>query len=185
MCHPAPNHAGPSRGWANGRHSIWLYPEKNDSVQNASCAYWTNSPPSMTARPQSIRALYPLCRAVAVALMLAFASPLVLPLFAATADPEASLPACCRRHGKHHCTMTAAMIAMLAASSGPALTAPPCPLYPTAAAPIRMASAYHNAPCMPPVEIHRDPAPSAPMTHRACACAATTNYTRGPPTRLA
>ena len=42
-------------------------------------------------------------RAVALLLMLIFSSMLMAPLFAA--DPEANLPLCCRRHGKHHCMM--------------------------------------------------------------------------------
>jgi hypothetical protein len=66
---------------------------------------------------------------LAIMLLLAFASPLVVPLFAATADPEASLPPCCRSHGLHHCAM---MHMMLMASSGPAFSTPPCPRYPTA-----------------------------------------------------
>lgn len=41
---------------------------------------------------------------------------------------DAKLPACCRRHGKHHCVMNTAMAAP---SSGTAWFAPPsrCPLY--------------------------------------------------------
>ena len=68
-------------------------------------------------------------RVLAITLLIAFASPLIVPLFAATADPEASLPPCCRSHGKHHCAM---MHMMLGANRGPAFTTPPCPLYPTA-----------------------------------------------------
>lgn len=47
---------------------------------------------------------------------------------------DASLPACCRRHGAHHCAMAARMAAMMAAieSDGEAsVTAPTtCPYYP-------------------------------------------------------
>jgi hypothetical protein len=43
-------------------------------------------------------------RAIALALMLIFSSLLMAPLFAT--DPDANLPACCRRHGKHHCIMS-------------------------------------------------------------------------------
>jgi hypothetical protein len=123
-------------------------------------------------------------RLLAIALLLTFVSPFVLPLFAATSDPEASLPACCRRHGKHHCNMTMAMMAMLAASSGPALTTPPCPLYPTAATPVRILTAYFSAPPPPSVEIRRDPSPPAPAPLRARTFATTSQSTRGPPTRL-
>jgi len=49
------------------------------------------------------------------------------------ASDEARLPACCRRHGAHHCAMSEDMIAALerAISSTPAFTAPAtCPNFP-------------------------------------------------------
>jgi hypothetical protein len=50
------------------------------------------------------------------------------------ASSESRLPACCRRHGAHHCALSAAMASMsLQASSGrtPVVTAPShCPNYP-------------------------------------------------------
>jgi hypothetical protein len=121
-------------------------------------------------------------RLLAALLLLAFASPLVLPLFAATADPEASLPACCRRPGHHHCAM---MMAMLAAMNHPAFSTPPCPLYPTAAAPVRTAPAYITA--LPPlsVAIHREPAPPTATPLRAKHFLIPSHFTRGPPTRFA
>jgi hypothetical protein len=45
---------------------------------------------------------------------------------------DAGLPACCRRHGAHHCAMSTqmAMRAELAVDRAPSLSAPPtCPLY--------------------------------------------------------
>jgi len=42
-------------------------------------------------------------RAITLSLLMVFSWMLVAPLFAP--DAEASLPACCRRHGKHHCMM--------------------------------------------------------------------------------
>ncbi|HUD23245.1 MAG TPA: hypothetical protein VMQ60_10425 [Acidobacteriaceae bacterium] len=119
---------------------------------------------------------------IAVALMLAFISPLVLPLFAATSDSEASLPACCRSHGKHHCAM---MHWMLMASSGPALTAPPCPLFPSTTPPVRIVTAFFSAPPLPSVELRRDPSPPAPTPLHAPNLAITSQSTRGPPSRLA
>ena len=51
------------------------------------------------------------------------------------ARSESRLPACCRRHGAHHCSMSAAMASMSAqasSSSTPYLTAPShCPYFPT------------------------------------------------------
>src|SRR5580704_10938164 len=55
------------------------------------------------------------------------------------ASDDASLPACCRRHGAHHCAMMARMAGMMAAvqrrESAPAFGAPStCPYYPGTAA---------------------------------------------------
>jgi len=49
------------------------------------------------------------------------------------ASDDARLPACCRRHGAHHCAMTARTAAMMAqgASSETIVTAPAtCPAFP-------------------------------------------------------
>ena len=123
-------------------------------------------------------------RILAITLLIAFGFPLVAPLFAATADPEASLPACCRSHGKHHCAMMHMML--LAAYSGPFFNAPPCPFYPAAVTPqasprfhsrLRSHSLSSNS-----AHSHRSPprpaAPSAPLL-------ASANLKRGPPALLA
>jgi hypothetical protein len=57
--------------------------------------------------------------------------PLAAPLFAASSRDESSLPACCRRNGKHHCMGGMEMSAE--ASSKPAFRAPKdaCPYAPT------------------------------------------------------
>jgi hypothetical protein len=50
------------------------------------------------------------------------------------ASDDMRLPACCRRHGAHHCAMSDALIARMveAASGTPILNAPShCPLYPS------------------------------------------------------
>ena len=43
-------------------------------------------------------------RALATLLLVVFSLPLIAPALASTPD-DAQLPACCRRHGKHHCAM--------------------------------------------------------------------------------
>lgn len=43
-------------------------------------------------------------RALAIFLLVGFSLPLIAPLLASTPS-EASLPACCRRDGQHHCMM--------------------------------------------------------------------------------
>jgi hypothetical protein len=117
-------------------------------------------------------------RVLAITLLLAFASPLVVPLCAATADPEASLPACCRSHGKHHCAM---MHRMLAPSSGPAFTTPPCPLYPTAINLPALATAMLTAVRPLSVVSMRTPAPPNPSPRRAFVFSPSANLNRGPP----
>jgi hypothetical protein len=122
-------------------------------------------------------------RILAITLLIAFGSPLVAPLLAATGDPEASLPPCCRSHGKHHCAMMHRM--MLAASSGPAFQAPPCPFYPTPATPVRIAASL-AAPVNLLVAQLRDLAPLAATPRRAARTfAPSANPKRGPPTLLA
>ncbi|HEY4008796.1 MAG TPA: hypothetical protein VGM11_01500 [Acidobacteriaceae bacterium] len=44
-------------------------------------------------------------RLLSILLLAAFALPLVAPALALAQDPDAGLPACCRRHGHHHCAM--------------------------------------------------------------------------------
>lgn len=53
------------------------------------------------------------------------------------ASDDARLPACCRRHGAHHCAMPAQMASMIAdaASGNAVLTAPStCPAFPASTA---------------------------------------------------
>jgi hypothetical protein len=56
--------------------------------------------------------------------------PLIAPL--PPADTDSELPACCRRNGKHHCSMMA--MADQKSPPGPAVRAiqPKCPYYPAA-----------------------------------------------------
>ena len=122
-------------------------------------------------------------RFLAIALLIAFGSPLVAPLFAATADPEASLPACCRSHGKHHCAM---MHRMMASSSGPALQAPPCPFYPAALTLPRLATASLVVAPQASIEIRRDRATLPAVGLQAArTLSASANLKRGPPALFA
>ncbi len=119
-------------------------------------------------------------RMLAITLLIAFGSPLVLPLFAATADPQASLPACCRRHGAHHCTML-----MPGSSSGPAFQTSPCPSYPTAATPVRIAAASLTAPHLATAQQLSNPAPLVATNSSAYTFITAANPNRGPPSRVA
>ena len=66
-------------------------------------------------------------RTLASLLLLLIGFPLIGPALFAGNDAEANLPACCRRDGKHHCSM---MDAAERQESGPALTANRCPQFP-------------------------------------------------------
>jgi hypothetical protein len=57
-------------------------------------------------------------RLLAISLLLLFGFPLISPLFALTANAEMNLPACCRRNGAHHCSMSLAERGLLAGQPG-------------------------------------------------------------------
>jgi hypothetical protein len=67
-------------------------------------------------------------RALAIALLGLFSFSLIPPS-AFASDPDAGLPTCCRRAGKHHCTM---LSAGEASSSVPVLQASRCSFFPGA-----------------------------------------------------
>ena len=72
---------------------------------------------------------------LAITLLALLCQPLVQPFLAWNATDKASLPACCRRNGKHHCMMSADEGATLS-SDTQAFDAPPqqCPYYPASIA---------------------------------------------------
>jgi len=120
-------------------------------------------------------------RILAITLLIAFGFPLFAPVFAATADPEANLPACCRSNGKHHCAMMHMML--MAAYNSPSFNAPPCPFYPAAATPQRLVPASLTTPVTLAVAQLRTPAPSPAAPRRAIPTfLASANLKRGPPT---
>src|SRR5579875_3538013 len=47
-------------------------------------------------------------RLLSILLLAAFVLPVVAPGLSLAQDPDAALPACCRRHGEHHCSMARA-----------------------------------------------------------------------------
>ena len=101
---------------------------------------------------------------------------------------ESRLPACCRRHGAHHCAMSDAMrTRMVQASSGSArvLTAPAhCPLYPADSGAITApVYALAASPTGQPIEL------AQLHVYSLCSAAARTSRIRthtdrGPPTRF-
>jgi hypothetical protein len=86
-------------------------------------------------------------RALSILLILSFGlGPLAATL---GASEDARLPACCRRHGAHHCAMSMGMAATMAeASSGETMVRPPltCSNFPGATAAIRGPHALASTP---------------------------------------
>jgi hypothetical protein len=119
---------------------------------------------------------------LAITLLIAFVSPLVPPLLAATTDPQASLPSCCRTHGAHACVM----MHLRVNSGSPAFHAPPCPFYPATATAPSLLAATLAASLSASVQDRPDPAPAASSPLRAaCVPVASAHLKRGPPALLA
>jgi hypothetical protein len=71
------------------------------------------------------------------------------------ADDDSGLPACCRRHGAHHCGMSARLAALIVPTEGNSSVSAPatCPYFPgynvaTSAAPVALAASPVNLPAM-------------------------------------
>jgi hypothetical protein len=128
-------------------------------------------------------------RILAITLLIAFGSPLAVPLLASAADlqgkdAQSKLPICCRRNGNHHCAQTMAT-ALAGVDDGPAFQAPPCPLYPSPGTPLRPAAATLTpAPALAIALLRATPL-RAPSLFRANPCAPSANQKRGPPALLA
>jgi hypothetical protein len=71
-------------------------------------------------------------RALALTLLCIFGLPLASPLLAMTSgnDPESRLPACCRRAGAHHCTMSPEELDTVAHGQNVTTVRSTCPLFP-------------------------------------------------------
>ena len=83
-------------------------------------------------------------RILSLVLLAAFGLPVAAPAFTLGQDVESSLPACCRRHGAHHCTMGNMQ---RAADSAPVASSR-CPSYPqpSTAPPLSGSSALLSTP---------------------------------------
>ena len=75
-------------------------------------------------------------RTIALTLLAFLGWAVAAPLFAG--DPEANLPPCCRRHGKHHCMMRMMRVSDNGTPGFAAVTEP-CPCHPA------IASAAHSS----------------------------------------
>lgn len=124
-------------------------------------------------------------RGVSIFLVLFFA---LGPLTAALqADEDARLPACCRRHGAHHCAMSDAMMAKMgaAADGQPIIAAPShCPYYPQGScATLSPIHALAQVPNSLPALLTQD---HSPVAARAAARMSQlrTRADRGPPSSI-
>jgi hypothetical protein len=129
-------------------------------------------------------------RILAITLLIAFGSPLAVPLLAAAADlqskdAQSSLPACCRRNGKHHCAITMAAALASVNGSSPAFQAPPCPLYPSSSTLPTLVTAALTTPRTFSVALLRATPPRASSLLRAHSSIPSSNHQRGPPALLA
>ena len=99
---------------------------------------------------------------------------------------DVALPACCRRHGAHHCAMAAQMMAMMshvATDGRQSVSAPTtCPYYPGPIVAILMPAAYAMAasPTALPV-VRTAKTVSAPLLVAAYEVPNRTHAGRGPP----
>jgi len=69
-------------------------------------------------------------RILSLVLLAAVGLPTIAPALALAEDPDASLPACCRRHGQHHCAMMMEQMARLSRESSMPQVGAVCPCYP-------------------------------------------------------
>jgi len=121
-------------------------------------------------------------RAISLSLMMLFSWMLIAPLLAP--DAEASLPACCRRNGKHHCMMHG-MVRLKAKGSGLASVSEKCPCLPDSTGVI------HSAKFLPEtarqfytaVVDQTTSAPETPVSFRITSLRS--HQKRGPPSLLA
>jgi hypothetical protein len=126
-------------------------------------------------------------RILAISLLLLFALPAVMPLFALGSDPDANLPACCRRNGKHHCMMSMErMRAALNESNGTQLRAAPmqCPLYPRALTTAQHHELFSNSASLIAAGLVSHPAIHLQTEARARVARDCARQKRGPPTLL-
>ena len=121
-------------------------------------------------------------RMIALLLLTLFTWMLVAPLFAP--DAEASLPPCCRRHGKHHCMMQM-MLALSGTLSGPRAVEEKCPCQPKGG--LAAYSAIYNpeAERRSFVEAVSQPVRAARSAARCQSCFLGSHAMRGPPISLA
>jgi len=122
-------------------------------------------------------------RSLAILLMLVFGlGPLSATL---KASDDSSLPACCRRHGAHHCAMMADRMVAATQDRTPAFSAPAtCPYYPGAAAIVTSPAPALAAKAAPAPALNAQAYVPAASPIRVFLSSVRTHTGRGPPTRV-
>jgi hypothetical protein len=123
---------------------------------------------------------------LSIALLVVFGLPFASSLLALSPTSDANLPACCRRHGKHHCSMSAEQRARLL-SDTPSFTAPPehCPFAPAHAFLVpgsQFAGAVHFAASSSFAGLRAQPIAYVQPQSTDRAARERSNQERGPPT---
>ena len=123
-------------------------------------------------------------RALSLVLLLLFSLPLISPVLALAGVSGASLPACCRRNGAHHCT--GKMQSADSSTSGVSVSTIPqhCPAYPAVLTQLRHGDLSFNAASLAFAEIVSHPAIKLQTEARARVSLDRASQKRGPPTQL-
>jgi hypothetical protein len=76
-------------------------------------------------------------RLLSIVLLVIFSFPLISPVLALTSGSDASLPACCRRNGAHHCMLKMQTAESTGSAVSLSATPPRCPAFPAVVTPVK------------------------------------------------
>lgn len=92
-------------------------------------------------------------RLLSLLLLLVFGLPTVAPALGLSADPDAGLPACCRRNGAHHCIMSQTELDRMLQGKHFTILRSKCPYYPSAATPLQHQQLALHTHCVTPLAL--------------------------------
>jgi hypothetical protein len=120
-------------------------------------------------------------RAISLSLLLMFSWLLIAPFLAP--DAEANVPACCRRHGKHHCMMS--RMERLGSQKGFSSVTEKCPRFPAGTCAVHSAAFKPEADERFYAEVVRHPACAAQTEALFRIAFLRSHQKRGPPALFA